>query len=226
MPNESYKPKPPTLRTGVAPGATARNPGDTVPDLAYRPRAGARHDTVPEQAGVYVPPQPLAPTADHRTMEISPVRLAQEIDPRRAMTQLRLSAPPPRRSRNALFLPLLVAGALLVAFVAHRVSMATSESEAPVAIPEVPAPSPVATIPATPLSKTEPASLARAPVEPVAPPAPATTPAPPATPAERTSLATPAAPTAHASAARAEAPGASAAESGRAPGKVREPWLE
>lgn len=80
---------------------------DTVRDL---PKASAPpiRDTVPEQAGVYHAPRPLAPTSDHRTIQIQRVLLAPGLDPRRAPTELRLSAPPPPpRGRGVwLLLPL------------------------------------------------------------------------------------------------------------------------
>jgi hypothetical protein len=95
---------------------------DTIRDL---PKSRAKfepelRDTVPEQVGVYVGPRPLAPTAEHRTIQIKPVLLASHVDPRRAPTELRLYAPPkPRRRSPAWLVPLgLVAiaiGAMLAA---------------------------------------------------------------------------------------------------------------
>lgn len=148
-----HKQKEVTLRSGPDP----RQPQgtDTVPDLGLPARLGVSTDTVPEQAGVYVPPRPLASAADHRTIEIAPVRLAQDIDPRRAPTELRLAAPPPRRRTKPLF---FVLSALLVVavvgFFAARLAVAPTHQAAPAPPPP---PAPVATIaepPAPPAAPT------------------------------------------------------------------------
>jgi hypothetical protein len=93
----------------------SRDP-DTIRDLP-KPKQQLR-DTVPEQVGVYVGPRPLAPTSDHRTIQIKPVLLASHLDPRRAPTELRLSVPPPlKRPSHGWLIPLglvaIAAGALL-----------------------------------------------------------------------------------------------------------------
>jgi hypothetical protein len=107
MPKEFQKKREVTLRSSFP----RRGPGtDTVPDLDLPARLGVSTDTMPEQAGVYVPPRPLASASDHRTIEIAPVRLAQDIDPRRAPTELRLPAARPRHPARS---GLLVLGALL-----------------------------------------------------------------------------------------------------------------
>jgi hypothetical protein len=95
---------------------------DTVRDLP-RPGSPVMRDTVPEQVGVYYAPRPLAPTSDHRTIQIKPVLLAPGLDPRRAPTELRLSAPPPPpRSRAVwLLLPLAVLAVTLGAVAAMNV---------------------------------------------------------------------------------------------------------
>jgi hypothetical protein len=140
MPKESHKQKEVTLRSGLDP---RQGPGtDTVPDLGLPLRLGVSTDTLPEQAGVYVPPRPLASASDHRTIEIQPVRLAQDIDPRRAPTELRLAAPPPRKQARPLFWVLTALLAIAVGgfFVARLV---VSPPDAPSAAPG-PVPSPVA----------------------------------------------------------------------------------
>jgi hypothetical protein len=71
-------------------------------------RAGDVGDTIPEQANVYVPPRPLAALADHRTMDVKAIRLAAEVDPRQARTELRLYAPPLRKDKSWIA-PLLLA---------------------------------------------------------------------------------------------------------------------
>lgn len=68
-------------------------------------------DTLPEQANVYVPPRPLAQLSEHRTIDVKAIRIAAELDPRQAKTQLRLSMPPVRQRRG---LPLFVVGSAVV----------------------------------------------------------------------------------------------------------------
>ncbi|HEX3774220.1 MAG TPA: hypothetical protein VHV51_07120, partial [Polyangiaceae bacterium] len=46
------------------------------------------------QPPVYVEPQPLALPSDHKTIEIETVKLAEDIDPRKLPTELRLARPP------------------------------------------------------------------------------------------------------------------------------------
>jgi hypothetical protein len=74
-------------------------------------------DTIPEQAGVYVPPRPLASLADHRTMDVKAIRLAAEVDPRQALTELRLEAPPRRRAPKGWLVPVAFA-VLAIGFIA------------------------------------------------------------------------------------------------------------
>lgn len=97
---------------------------DTVRDL---PKAShVLRDTVPEQAGVYVGPRPLAPTSDHRTIQIKPVVIASYLDPRRAPTELRMSAPPPPQPPPARhvgwLIPLALLAIALGVFLAIRVT--------------------------------------------------------------------------------------------------------
>ncbi len=68
-------------------------------------------DTLPEQANVYVPPRPLAQLSEHRTIDVKAIRIAAELDPRQAKTQLRMSMPPVRQRRG---LPLFVVGSAVV----------------------------------------------------------------------------------------------------------------
>jgi hypothetical protein len=103
---------------------------DTVRDLP-RPERQIR-DTVPEQQGVYFAPRPLAPTSDHRTIQIRPGLLASHVDPRRAPTELRLSAPPAPSRPLRYLIPLAVlavaAGAFLAAHLTEGPAGASSPS--------------------------------------------------------------------------------------------------
>jgi hypothetical protein len=206
MPNESHKPKEVTLRSS-APHEGAGT--DTVPDLTLPVRLGVSTDTVPEQAGVYVPPRPLASPSDHRTIEIAPVRLARDIDPRRAPTELRLlTAPAPKQGWP---LVLVLSALLLIAvggFFAARFAVAPSEPPVDVA--------PVAPTPTV--------------VPPPAPPPPSAkavivTPGPVA--AETEPELVPVTPAELGTRPKAPPPHPASRESAEPPKKkVREPWLE
>jgi len=65
---------------------------DTIPEVPTP--GGVASEVLPDHANVYVPPRPLAQSSDHRTIQIKPVLLADHVDPRRAQTELRMSAPP------------------------------------------------------------------------------------------------------------------------------------
>jgi hypothetical protein len=214
MPKESHKQKEATLRSAFEPRP---NPGtDTVPDLGLPARLGASTDTMPEQAGVYVPPRPLASVSDHRTIEIAPVRLAQEIDPRRAPTAIRLSPAIPRKPRRPLLLVLsLLLVVAIVGFFAARLVVTSPASPAPSALPAVaprPAPPPVRA-PAPPaIPVTTPESVATG-ASPVPEPEPEVVPVTPSELVPRSKASPPPAPVPRAS-------------SDTPKKKVREPWLE
>lgn len=198
-----------TLRSGPDP----RQPQgtDTVPDLGLPARLGVSTDTVPEQAGVYVPPRPLASASDHRTIEIAPVRLALDIDPRRAPTELRLAAPPPPRRTWPLF---FVLSALLLLAVGGFFAARLAVAPAPRASPAPPpAPAPIETIaepPPTPAAPTSASVSVGAPL--------------PTEPAEEPEL-VPVTP-ADLGLRPKSPPKAPRATTGAQKKKVREPWLE
>jgi hypothetical protein len=209
-------------------------------------------DTIPEQAGVYVPPRPLASLADHRTMDVKAIRLAAEVDPRQALTELRLEAPPRRRAPKGWLIPVAFA-VLAIGFIAlwwatpGPLPLSATAAAPP---PELaPGPPPITAEPApviTPAPLEEPSSLSRD-VGPRAPensvtatPAPAR-PSTLATPARPSTLATPASPpraaappsttsTAPPSAAESSsAPDVSASPAASAPHRAkgsRDPWLD
>jgi hypothetical protein len=209
MPNESHKHKDVTLRS--SPGPEKNGAGtDTVPDLALPARLGVSTDTLPEQAGVYVPPRPVASVSDHRTIEISPVRLAREIDPRRAPTELRLSAPPPRKQSRPILL--VLTALLLIAvggFFAARFAVAPS-----------------APLPATPVSEASPPLVPTVapPPEPTAEPVATTPPRVQAAPEPQLVPVTPADLGIRPKGTPAAAP--APRESAEPKRKAREPWLE
>jgi hypothetical protein len=194
-------------------------------------------DTIPEQAGVYVPPRPLASLSDHRTMDVKAIRLAAEVDPRQALTELRLEAPLRRRTPKGWLVPVAFA-VLAIGFIALWWATPgqlplSSTSAVPASPPEV-APGPLTTS-AEPAPVVEPAPLggpgplARD----VAPRAPATT-----APATSSPLAVPARTAALPSSMSAALPGAAASASAPNPSTApassaphrpkggRDPWLE
>jgi len=170
-------------------------------------------DTLPDQAGVYVPPRPVAPLSDHRTMDVKAIRLAAELDPRQAMTQLRIEVPKFRRGPS--LLTLLSIAVLLLAGVVIYVTL---ESDAP--LPLAPSPREPIAAPARPA-----APAARA-TTPIVPPPALTTPSAAAT---TTPGAAPALPDgAHSeSASTAAATAAPTPRPTPRPRKAsRDPWLE
>ena len=109
-------------------------------------------DTIPEQANVYVPPRPLAALSDHRTMDIKAIRLAAEVDPRQALTELRLEAPLRQRAPRAWLVPvgfaMLAIGFIALWWATPVPSSSSVAVPAPVVAPSPPVvtalPSPVA----------------------------------------------------------------------------------
>lgn len=140
-------------------------------------------DTIPEQAHVYVPPRPLASVSDHRTMDVRAIRLAAEVDPRQALTELRLEAPLRRRVAKDWVAPLAFA-VLAIGFIALwwatpglPLGNTTDSAPPPVAAPSPPPVTPHAappaaeaaplgqpTTPATDVAADAPAGLAPDPV--------------------------------------------------------------
>ncbi|HVR18427.1 MAG TPA: hypothetical protein VMS65_01980 [Polyangiaceae bacterium] len=83
-----------------------------APTFRELDRPTSSGDTVPDLIGMYVPPRPLPEASDHRTMDLKSVRISDQADPRRALTERRLVSPPRRaRSRSALW---LLAGAVVL----------------------------------------------------------------------------------------------------------------
>jgi hypothetical protein len=178
-------------------------------------RAGDVGDTIPEQANVYVPPRPLAALADHRTMDVKAIRLAAEVDPRQARTELRLHAPPLRKDKSwiaPLLLALLAVGFIGLWWITPEpLPLGTRSAKAPAAPGVRAAPRSVSVgspAPAVRATVTPPATdLVPAPVAPSTATAAGTTVRPPA------AAPAPAAPSAPASASHR-------------PKQGRDPWLE
>ncbi len=135
-----------------------------APVLAMKSNIDARKahdngDTLPDQAGVYVPPRPVAPISEHRTMDIKAIRLAAELDPRQARTQLRMQAPRRRRRLS----PFWIASLGVVALLGAGTYIAlVSEAPLPLVSSEQRAPEP----------KAQSALPTGAPIDTVAPPPP------------------------------------------------------
>jgi hypothetical protein len=180
-------------------------------------------DTLPDQAGVYVPPRPVASISEHRTMDIKAIRLAAELDPRQARTQLRIQAPRRRRRVSPFWIASI--GVVLLLGVGTYVAL-VSEIPLPLISSDHPEPEP-----APPMAPALPADT-------LAPPPPTVsagvdTPAAPLPPFRSASPEpASAAATAPAEPAQAPTPGAAApapSPRGAAPRKSkprRDPWLE
>ena len=70
-------------------------------------------DTLPDMSGLYVPPRPLPEVSQHRTIDLKSVRLSDQADPRRWLTERRLVSPPsPVAKRSKPWL--VVTGAVLL----------------------------------------------------------------------------------------------------------------
>ncbi len=73
--------------SATAPHGAAAEPGDErVPTIRTTP-VDADPDALPEQASQYVAPQAAPKISEHKTIDMVPVRLAPDVDPRRAMTR-------------------------------------------------------------------------------------------------------------------------------------------
>src|SRR6187455_3328026 len=94
-------------------GSDKNRDAPTVRDLTG-PKLSS--DTLPDVVGLYVPPRPLPEVSSHRTLDLRSVRLSDEADPRRALTQLRLESPPvPPPARRGVRPWLALAALLLLA---------------------------------------------------------------------------------------------------------------
>jgi hypothetical protein len=170
--------------------------------------AGSPGDTMPDITGEYVPPRPLPEASEHRTLDLRSVRLSDQADPRRALTELRLASPAQVQSSSAKWWIVggvaLLFGVLVWVFFGDEPSPKAPE---PALAPPVKTMAPVQAAP-TPAA----APAEHAPAAPLPAPSSATEPAP------------------QPKATRVEAPAASVAP--RAPAsrepekKRRDPWLE
>jgi hypothetical protein len=121
-------------------------------------------DTIPDVIGQYSPPRPPPEASRHRTIDIKPVRLSDEADPRRWRTERRLVTPErPAKRQWALW---LAGGALVLLALGAWALVRTS------APPEKPGPAVVAA-PSVAAAAAAPTASARAPDRAEAPTAPA-----------------------------------------------------
>ena len=100
-------------------------------------------DTMPDIVGLYVPPRPLPETTQHRTIDIKPVRLSAETDPRQFRTERRLVSPS-RRERRLPVLWLVGGLAILLALGAWALLQKPSSPSALTPAPVRSAPVPIA----------------------------------------------------------------------------------
>lgn len=77
------------------------------------PTIDAEVDGLPDQAACYEAPRRLPAVSEHKTLDMVPVRLAPDVDPRRAPTQ-RLSSPSLAEPRRFWLLAGVLTGAVLV----------------------------------------------------------------------------------------------------------------
>jgi hypothetical protein len=141
MTDESYNPrKPPTWPAAME---------DKSPTIRTTP-VGLEPDFLPDQAASYVAPQPLPRMSEHKTIDMVPVRLAPEINPRNALTQ-RLSPVPVRSQSPGLLLSGMAAALVLVALILGTLRLlgpASTSAPLPDAAAKQPAPPPLPKEPA------------------------------------------------------------------------------
>ena len=95
-------------------------------------------DTVPDLIGLYVPPRPLPEASQHRTLDLKSVRISDQADPRRALTERRLVSPPRRvPSRSAWW---MAAGAVVLLGALAWFVLSAPTPPASLAPPREPAP--------------------------------------------------------------------------------------
>ena len=127
-----------------------------APTVRELDRPMSSGDTVPDLIGMYVPPRPLPEATQHRTMDLKSVRLSDQLDPRRALTERRLVSPPQRvRGRASLW---MAAGAAVLFGVLAWLFLAEPTPPAALAPPR----KPVSPLP-TQASAVAPKALATAP---------------------------------------------------------------
>jgi hypothetical protein len=111
-----------------------------APTVRELDRPTSSGDTVPDLIGMYVPPRPLPAASEHRTMDLKSVRLSDQLDPRRALTERRLVSPPQHaRGRAALW---MAAGAVVLLGVLAWLFLAEPTPPAALAPPRKLAPPP------------------------------------------------------------------------------------
>lgn len=214
MTDESHNLRSPATR----PGGQAQPIEDGTPTIRTTP---VDRDSLPDQASQYIAPQPAPRVSEHKTIDMVPVRLAPDVDPRNARTQ-RLSPVPVPRTNPRLWWG--AAGGILVLIavfagtsrVVGRSSGSPSGSASPAQLqpltPVLPAALPPSLIESVPA-----AAVVRGPELPAAPDASAREGRPPASAAETADVP-----------ARARAPlkAATGAPPAKAPRSGREIWLE
>jgi hypothetical protein len=170
----------------------------TVRDL----KGPAVGDTLPDLIGMYVPPRPLPETSQHRTLDLKSVRLSDQADPRRALTERRLVSPA-RRTGGSLRLGLALAGLVLVGALAWFFLGAP-----PPSVPTAPLAAPAAPAPVSQPSAAAPKALVTTP--------PVSTPPPVIAPSKPSGLSTEASP----------APAPKTSRPRESAKKRKDPWLE
>ncbi len=138
MSDETYN-----VRQPATPPAQEPGPGeDRVPTIRTTP-VDADAEALPDQAAQYVGPQAAPKISEHKTIDMVPVRLAPEVDPRRALTR-RLETPSDGGTARTLLLAAGVVCLVLAAIIGVMrwlrpagSDTASVDGVAPVAAPSV-----------------------------------------------------------------------------------------
>ncbi|HVJ18576.1 MAG TPA: hypothetical protein VM686_24315 [Polyangiaceae bacterium] len=131
-------------RPATSPSGRRLLPDDQSPTIRTTP-VDVDLDALPDQAAQYVAPTPVPRISEHKTIDMVPVRLAPEINPRNALTQRLTPLPPQQRAKGMLLgaglavflLGAVVLGALLLGQASSATVPAGSSAQgpAPLAVP-------------------------------------------------------------------------------------------
>jgi hypothetical protein len=158
MTDDSHNPRSPA--PGVRPSRPAVD-DDQSPTIRTTPVG--LEPALPDQAAHYVAPQPVPKVSEHKTIDMVPVRLAPEINPRHALTR-RLTPLPTQRKTPALVLRAVVAALVLATLIVGTVRLlervSTSALPIETSVGALPSPAPAIEAPVPAAAAIEPPSMA------------------------------------------------------------------